>query len=206
MTRRITPALPALLLCFGILAAWPSSQAAAITIDGARMVTAPSQLVSGSFDDGDVLVFAEAAGFTLVEALKLNGSVIPAGTMVDVYYVIFDPPGQVRKKATVTFDVPILGVAFSSRKIRQTDFLGKPGTSYSRFSHRGFEAVAGTSRMDRISFSEHSIDFRVRASDPGDAVRVIVAHVPIPEPSTALLLGAGCAGLAALGARKRPAA
>jgi hypothetical protein len=204
LTPRILIALPALALALGLLA--PSQRAGAITIDGARMVNAPARLESGSFDQPDVLVFAEAAGFTLLEALNLNGSVIPAGTMVDVYYVIFDPAGQVRQRATVTFDVPILGVAYSSRKIRKTDFLGKPGTEYARFSHRGFEAGPGTSRHDKIRVSEFSIDFNVRASDPGDAVRVIVAHVPIPEPSTALLMGAGCAGLAALRARRRAAA
>jgi len=203
MSPRLLIALPALALALGLLA--PSERADAITIDGARMVNAPTRLESGSFDQPDVLVFAEAAGFLLLEDLKLGGTVIPAGTLVDVYYIIFDPAGQVRQRATVTFDVPILGVAHRSRKIRQTDFLGKPGTEYARFSHRGFEAGPGTSRNDRIRHSEFSIDFNVRASDPGDAVRVIVAHVPIPEPSTALLVGAGCAGLAALRARRRAA-
>jgi hypothetical protein len=205
MRLRTAQALAAVYLALGLWAAQDAQPASAITIDGARMVNAPARLESGSFDQADVLVFAEVAGFTLLEALKLNGSVIPAGTVIDVYYVIFDPAGQVRKKAKVTFDVPILGVARNSRKIRQTDFLGKPGTDYSRFSHRGFESGPGTSGRDRITVSQNSIDFSVRASDPGDAVRVIVAHVPIPEPSTALLVGAGCAGLAALGARRRPA-
>lgn len=206
MTRFVSATLPVFCLAIGILAAGAPSPAAAITIDGARMVNAPARLVNGTFDDPDVLVFAEASGFTLLDPLKLNGSVIPAGTVVDVYYVIYDPPERTWLTGTVTFDVDILGIAYTTKKLRKTDFLGKPGTEYTRFSHRGFEAVAGTSRRDKISYSQGQIDFRVRAADPGDAVRVIVAHQPVPEPTTAVLLGAGCAGLAALGSRKRRAA
>jgi len=50
-----------------------------------------------------------------------------------------------------------------------------------------------------------SIEIKVGASAPGGAGRVIVAQV-IRAPSTALLVGVGCVGLAALRARRRPVA
>lgn len=176
-----------------------------VTITGARTVNAPARIRNGSFDNADVLVFAEAAGFTLTEALKLDGGVTLAkGTVVDVFYVIFDPAARTKKMGGVTFDVEILGIASTTGLLRKTDFLGKPGTDYGRFSNRGFESVPGTSRRDdlMISASGFTLNYNIRANNPGDAVRVVVAHVP--EPSTALMLAAGCAGLARIG-RRRPA-
>lgn len=182
----------------------PSQPAQGVTITGATTVNAPARVRNGSFDNSQVLVFAESAGFTLTEALHLDGgTVLAKGTVVDVFYVIFDPAAQTNKAGAVTFDVEILGMASTTGAIRKTDFLGKPGTAYGRFSNRGFESVPGTSRRDHlmISASGFALNYSIRANDPGDAVRVIVAHTP--EPSTALLLGLGCAGLAGVAGRRR---
>jgi hypothetical protein len=200
--RRI--ALAALAAAFGLVApGLPAERAEGVTITGARTVTAPARIRNGSFNQGEVLVFAEAAGFTLTEALTLDGgTVLAKGTVVDVFYVVFDPASQTKKMGAVTFDVDILGIAATGRSLRSTDFLGKTGTDYGRFSHRGFESIPGTSRRDSISISTSgfAVNYNVRANDPGDAVRVIVAHVP--EPGTALMLAAGCGGLALLSRRR----
>lgn len=204
--RRFAPAALTVLAGALLLATTglPAEPAQGVTITGATTVNAPARVRNGSFDKSEVLVFAEAAEFTLTEALHLDGgTVLAKGTVVDVFYVVFDPAAQTKKTGAVTFDVEILGIASTTSAIRKTDFLGKPGTAYGRFSNRGFESIPGTSRRDdlAISATRFALNYDVRANDPGDAVRVIVAHTP--EPSTAILLGLGCAGLAVGGRGRR---
>lgn len=181
----------------------------AISITGATEVAAPAELVRDAFDVDSVFYFAEAEEFTLEAALELDdGTVIAAGTVVDSYYVIYDPPVRTWLETTLEFDIPILGFVSLGSELRGTDFLGAPTTDYGRFSHRGFESAPGTSRRDSIDLAadRFSLDFLIRANSPGDALRIITPHVaaPIPEPTTAWLLGLGLAALGRL-RKRRPA-
>jgi len=182
-----------------------ASGSGALTITGATLVEAPDELRRDQFDSDEVIYFPEAEAYTLETALELeNGTVLAAGTVVDSYYVVYDPPRRTWLETTLEFDIPILGFVSLGSQLRATDFLGAPGTDYGRFSHRGFESAPGTSRRDSIEVAADgfSIDFLVRANSPGDALRLVTPHVeaPIPEPATFLLVAAGLTGL---GLRKR---
>lgn len=205
MKRRYFPGLTALgiLLSTGL-----SESGAAITITGAQLVAAPPKLERRGLNSADTLVFAEKQGFTLTEALDLGkGGTIAAGTVVDVYYVIFQPASTTRLTNIVKFDVPILGYAYKSRKLKKTDFLGSPTTDYGQIQFRGLESGPGTSNRDsvRLTNERHDLSFDIRTRFFGDAVRVIVLH-PIPEPTTLLLFGVGVSGLGLLGRSRRPRA
>jgi hypothetical protein len=199
MARRWIPGFAA--LAFALLVAFPES-GSAVTITGAKVISAPTDLKRDVFEDAaNVLVFAETQGFTLTTELKLGkGGTIAAGTVVDVYYVIFDP--QTLKKLTtkVGFGVQILGFAKSTANLKKTDFLGKPGTKYDSFTYRGLE----TTGHDSISLStdKKELNFDIRTLRPGDAVRVIVAHEVVPEPGTLVLLTLGLGGLAVVSRRR----
>lgn len=181
-----------------LLALLVAPAAGAVTITGATLVPAPSVVERDAFDVEGVLVWVEAEAFVLQEALRLNGGVVvPAGTTIDSYYMVFDPPARTWLESEVGFGVPVLGIAWTTKRLRRSDFLAT-SIDYKRFHHRGLETTRKTSGRDRIAISDDGmgVAFRVRAHDPGDAVRVIVAHVPVPEPGTALLVGGGCAALA----------
>jgi hypothetical protein len=203
MARRWIPGFAA--LAFALLVAFPES-GSAVTITGAKVISAPTDLKRDVFEDAaNVLVFAETQGFTLTTELKLGkGGTIAAGTVVDVYYVIFDP--QTLKKLTtkVGFGVQILGFAKSTANLKKTDFLGKPGTKYTNYQYRGLETGPGTSDRDSISLStdKKELNFDIRTLRPGDAVRVIVAHEVVPEPGTLVLLTLGLGGLAVVSRRR----
>jgi hypothetical protein len=190
------------------LAAQPEG-AGALTITGAQLVPAPTQVKRDALENGSgILVFAEKQNFVLTKELKLGKSgTIAAGTAVDVYYVSYDPETLKKFTAKVGFGVEILGYARTTAQLKKTDFLGNPGTQYASYLYRGIEMGAGTSNRDRLTLSadRKELNFDVRTSNPGDVVRVIIPHQPVPEPGTLLLLSAGLGGLAAASRPRRAA-
>jgi hypothetical protein len=190
------------------LAAQPEG-AGALTITGAQLVPAPTQVKRDALENGSgILVFAEKQNFVLTTDLKLGKSgTIAAGTAVDVYYVSYDPETLKKFTAKVGFGVAILGYARTTSQLKRTDFLGNPGTKYDSYLYRGIEMGPGTSNRDRLTLSadRKELNFDVRTSNPGDVVRVIIPHQPVPEPGTLLLLSAGLGGLAVTTRRRRAA-
>jgi prepilin-type N-terminal cleavage/methylation domain-containing protein len=105
-----------------------------------------------------------------------GGGSIPAGTVVDVYYVHFDPVGS--KHSTITngrinFTAEILGLIYSTGKLKTSDqHVGKEGVTYpSNQNARGFENNAEQYELtsDMKSFIIH----RFISTFPGEVVRII---------------------------------
>lgn len=157
-----------------------------------------------NFNTFDLFGFDELQNVVLSDPLTVDvGSMVPTGTLISSHYVFFDPQGRTRVRGYVDFDADILGVITGRATLRESDFLGDPSTSYRNPGGRGLEAI------DRI-FPEtdpRRLSLRLRASSPGDYIRVITlgspVAAPIPEPGTLTLLGAAFLVIAALRLRRR---
>jgi len=179
-------------------------------------VIAPPPVVFGSFlaDNGlpPIVAFAERQGVTLAAPLATDASyVIPAGTVVDSYFVAANQTGAnvVTSDYWISFNQPVLGVVFldqvsgmPSVNFGLTDFLGNPSTSYQEANcfQCGFEGLPGTpNNTDDWAYQQtFTVSFHATYSDPGDFARVIIAHAPSPVPGP--IVGGGIPGLLALGA------
>lgn len=135
-----------------------------------------------------------------VDALgDLTPGVIPAGTLLNSYFLFSDPVGNTAStyEGFVEFDQPILGVIVTRDNLAASDLLvGNPGTTYGDFPARNLELGANSDRVV-LSVSRFRLGFRFSTSSAADHVRVITA----PTPGAAALLAA--AGL--VGARRRRA-
>ena len=101
---------------------------------------------------------------------------IPAGTMVDCYFLHFDPVGSQNTTTTgqvIKFSDDILGIICKDAGLNASDpVLGNPGTVYDTGrGSRGFEdnAEQVTLSADRRSFLIHNF----AASFPGEEVRIL---------------------------------
>lgn len=157
--------------------------ASAVTLDTSLANPTQQYVISGA-GPGQT-AFAAASGPTLA-----------AGTVVDVYYVYFDPAGTQNGIGFVTFDAPVLGIVAYTSRLPLSDFLrvgGAPYPGVPAFANRGWEET----EWAQLSADRRTLTFRGFASNPGDQFRIITA---VPEPASSLLVGLG---LAAMWARRR---
>jgi type II secretory pathway pseudopilin PulG len=105
-----------------------------------------------------------------------NSGTIPGGTVVDCYFLHFDPVGSTNTSTggqVIKFSDEILGIICTSGALDATDdVLGDPGTAYSKgVGARGFEnnAEQVTLSADRNSFVIHNFS----SSYPGEEVRIL---------------------------------
>jgi hypothetical protein len=183
--------------------------AAAAIIDTYNLV----QIAPPAFIDSNALVtlglprqviWAEQQGVTLAAPLFTDTSTIPAGTVVDSYFVAFNQENLTTLNAWVQFDTKVLGVIFSDAisgfpdaNFAPSDFLGSPLTLYleSTCYQCGFEYLPGTPNYtaDTAYPQTWTTSFEVTYSIPGDFARVIVAADPVHVPGP--IVGAGLPGL-----------
>ena len=142
-----------------------------------------------------------AAGAGEIVFAPGGGPLIPAGTVVDVYYVYFDPLND-SAFGTVTFDAPVLGIVAHTERLQGSDFLRVPGALYPAnpaFANRGWE----DNEWGQLSADRMTLTFNASATSPGDQFRIITAAAAVPEPASLLLFGIGAAVLGTCRARRR---
>ena len=130
-------------------------------------------------NDGLLLVWREQQNVLLPRDVRVNrvltqnaafnGPVIRAGTVVSSYYLQWDPlHPRGRVSATLQFDDTVAAAITEDHELFATDpVLGLPTLDYADFTLRGLEPE------DEITFDGTRVDIVLRASSPGDWVRLI---------------------------------
>ena len=164
---------------------------------------------NNNFQDFDLFAFRESRNRVLPVAIDTDqgpSPTISAGTVVDTYYVAFDPGGSADIQGTVTFPQPILGAMTSVDTLTDSDFLGNTTANYLNPGLRGLETPP-----DSISISGSTLTVSFSAFSPGDYIRVVTVAEPLPVPSFSpagagvLATMLGVVGLGALRRRRREA-
>jgi hypothetical protein len=221
---------PLALVLGAAIAALCTAPVSAAIISGADVIAPPTTLGPNPFGQDRVVAFYERQNITLGKNVDLGRKVgkklakakggrdakssrtISEGTLVSSHYVAYDPSGITRRSVTVSFDSEILGVVVGDKRLAATDFLGADGVDYKRFRLRSRELRD----KYKISADGKSITFKLRASNPGDHIRVITAGAgtpppppppppAAPEPGAALLFGLGAALIAHRSGRRKAA-
>ncbi len=213
----------------GVVIGWlvvvaPSAAGVLAVAGNGQLIDPPSSVAQDVLTDNvSAMVFEERSGYTLptaigvdwdasiatdgniLEGIGLFPGVIPAGTVVDSFFVHYDTDAQLLG-STLTFvvtDAPILGVILTPDLLDDSDgTLGAPGTFYpGSFDFRGTAGQASEADQVLISFDLMSITIYSTVEAVFDQLRVITAP-GVPEPSALALWLAGSALGLALG-RKR---
>lgn len=175
-----------------------------------------------TFESPNLYAFNEGQNIDLLASLAVNilagggSGNIAANTTIASHYVFFDPASDQTQTGFVTFDADILGVITSTSFLSASDpLLINNNVDYLNPGLRGLES---TDSVWIDSGNAKRLNVNWRASTPGDFVRVITgfskggtnpcstnplgvggclaaSNVPVPEPSTLLLLALGAAAL-----------
>ncbi|MEE4211609.1 MAG: hypothetical protein V2I43_20375 [Parvularcula sp.] len=209
----------AVLICLSLF----SAQASAVIITGD--VTGGTALEAGGgfveltelaglsvghddFDDPNLYAFNERQNVVSDVGIRTDlGRDVRAGEVVASHYVAFDPK-KASIQGSVTFDAPIIGVAFKTDTMAGSDFLMNGDVLYQSPRARGLESD------DAIWIDEDDLTTLVLsfyASSPGDFVRVFtelskgaaekgLSELPVPLPPAFFVFAAALAG--GMGTRK----
>jgi len=156
-----------------------------------RLIPSPPSTVfnsPGMEDNKIVWMFQEREGYDLPSSVTVDistagrytsnrstTSTIPAGTIVDCYFLHFDPVGSQNTTTNgqiITFTDDILGIICHTQSLSASDpVLGSPDTAYpTGQGARGFEGVEDVEfSADKHSFIIHHF----HSSFPGEEVRIL---------------------------------
>lgn len=162
----------------------------------------------------EIRVFQEQAGYRLTTSLPVNigepgfyqdlpsfASPVPRGSIVDVYFlhydpeffsvVPFDPSMGIALSGSITFDDPIVGLLMTGDPFQASSYLGNPATEYPPVLHR-FElsSAAPDPIRDELTLSADGLTLGVNlsATTNADQMRVIVLRQAVPEPGACCLI------------------
>jgi hypothetical protein len=182
---------------------------AAVGAGGAVSFTLPPPaLTHNAFESNiEIALIPEQLGLMLPSAVSLDsdgtpktyalasdrtGGILPAGALVDLHILHFDPVGMpsspVRLSGSVTFDRPIIGLIYTLGLLNATDALGAPGTTYPTASqYRQFEFGRGGGVSDLASISSDRLTLLVDwgGTTYYDQLRVFTS---VPEPTALAIL------------------
>lgn len=214
-----------LLALFAVASA---SNAALVSVSGQGVLDAPDAAVGYTpnfFDEpassAVIHGWDEAQGYVLTQNLLVDittqsatayaspfvseEAVIAAGTTVNSHTLYFDPLSAASAVATFTFDGAILGIialsgtSASNDKLLASDYLIPASIPVANVASGHFNARGLEFGPESVLFNTpNALTVDLRASNPGDQIRVITA--PVPEPAS---LGALAIGLAAFFRRRR---
>ncbi|MGN6367815.1 MAG: hypothetical protein ACTHN5_06100 [Phycisphaerae bacterium] len=182
----------------------------------------PASIISGDWESNTAIrEFVEAEPKTLTQAVavdltapgtspgaaddNLSPGTIPVGTVVNSYFLHFDPVGKpstpVTLSGSITFDTPVLGlIALSSTLNGSIGSLGLASTTYASGSDHGMEFAPnadGTNDVLTLSADRRTVSFTVTANLNGDELRIVTG---VPEAGS---LGVVVGGGILLAARRR---
>lgn len=171
--------------------------------------TPPINLTDGNWQSStEIRAFQEQQDFVLPQAVSVDITVpgtspnstdsnlspgtIPAGTVVDSYFLHFDPVGKpahpVELTGSITLDAPIIGIIAEDDTLEASNsVLGIQGDAYPDGGLELNPAGGGTSDVLTWEANNQTVDVDWRASSQSDNIRIITEASPVPEPSTALL-------------------
>lgn len=191
--------------------AWSGVAAAAIigTTGDAQVVTPPASVVPPAYvEDGVIHVFEEQSGVALTSDLTADMTVpyttynppgvppwnpsttgrtlgiVPLGTVVNSYYLHFDPATFGGVLGSVTFDEPILAVIAEGDETSYTAVNDPPGDTLGPTNYLGDltvptlypdndEFLGIEDGPDRVRLFESTLEVAFGAGSPGDRVRVL---------------------------------
>jgi hypothetical protein len=209
-----------------ILSAGPA-HAAILSVSGAMTIlTPPADVSAEGITESSSLIFIIDEGVSIVPpappTLLVNafgagphddsfppGIALPPGMLLHSYLVHFDPDGGVVSlTGGVTFDPGeiIFGIQTHTPLLYSTDGpFGDPGVMYpgAFIATRAFDSLPGPADMVTIAGDLNSAIFALTAELAVDQARIFT--IPVPEPSSAALLGVGAVLLGWIRRRRAPA-
>ncbi|MFC1526215.1 T9SS type A sorting domain-containing protein [Candidatus Latescibacterota bacterium] len=201
--------------CAVIAAMAASGVLADVSVAGAiQVVTPPEDLTLNAYENSDsIRVFRERDGYTLPADLKVNflawpgtytnygpeplsPMIIPAGTVINSYFLHADPVGTASAtlSGSLIFDEMILGVILQAHLLNASDGLGVAGTVYPREDGlRGAIREATDSGRATVGPDRQRMDigFYVSAGGRVDEVRVITTDWAVPFTRSSFAATAG---------------
>lgn len=187
--------------------------------DALSVIAPPADIRSGALiSDSAIHIFPERQNFVLTQELTFNISTpgtspgatdnntsqttIPAGTRVDSYFfhaqsVSGTQNSPVIYHGSITFDTEVLAIAVFNLRLNQSDaVVGLNEVLYPTGTERQLDinpgGIVGERGNDHITLSpdRRTVLFEIGNTGGLDQARILVASVPVPEPSTLALLGA----------------
>ena len=111
-----------------------------------QVIKTPTSVVEDTLESNKYIrAFTEHQNYTLPQAITINGTTIPAGTKVNVFYLHADKMGTDNTKSLklsgwVSFNTQVLGVISDSATLLNTNStLGSPITAYSARTDQGLD-------------------------------------------------------------------